>query len=196
MVENLKTTKYNDGTSVPLVTNNSEWENLSSGAYCWYENNISNKQVYGALYNWYAVDTKKLAPTGWHVPTDAEWNILITYLVDNRYNWDGTTTENKIAKSIAAKTEWASFDELGTPGNEISTNNKTGFSGLPGGCRPDGYAPSIQSYGITYCSYWWSSIETEACCASLYMMRYDFPYFENWLKSKQFGNSVRCIRDY
>lgn len=84
MVENLKTTKYNDGTNIPNVTANAEWYNLDSPGYCWYDNNGANKITYGALYNWYAGNSGKLAPTGWHVPTEAEWETLKSYMSANR----------------------------------------------------------------------------------------------------------------
>ena len=81
MVENLKTTKYNDGTAIPLVTDSTAWLNLTTPGYCWYNNDAATyKNTYGALYNWFTVNTSKLAPSGWHVPTDAEWTTLITYL--------------------------------------------------------------------------------------------------------------------
>src|SRR5674476_633708 len=81
MVENLKTTKYKDGTAIPLVTDNKVWINLPTPAYCWYDNDATTyKNTYGALYNWYAVNTGKLAPTGWHIPTDAEWTTLQNYV--------------------------------------------------------------------------------------------------------------------
>lgn len=80
MAENLKTTKYNDGTLIPNVSDNTAWTQLSSGAYCWYSNDINNKSTFGALYNWYAVNTGKLCPEGWHVPGDDEWTTLTGYL--------------------------------------------------------------------------------------------------------------------
>ena len=81
MAENLRTTKYNDGTAIPLVTDNTTWANLTTPAYCWYNNDAkTNGSTYGALYNWYSVNTKKLCPTGWHVPNDTEWTTLTTYL--------------------------------------------------------------------------------------------------------------------
>ena len=80
MVENLKTTRYNDGSPIPFVTDSSSWSNLTTPGYCWYNNDTTNKNTYGALYNWFAVNTGKLAPTGWHVPTDDEWTTLTTYL--------------------------------------------------------------------------------------------------------------------
>jgi len=107
-VENLKTTKYNDGTAIPNVTDSTEWIELTTGSYCYYANNPDNKAKYGALYNWHAVNTGKLAPEGWRVPTDAEWDTLKNYLITNGYNWDGTTTGNKIGKALAARTDWRS----------------------------------------------------------------------------------------
>lgn len=80
IVENLKTTRYNDGTSIPLVTGNTEWINLTTPGYCWYDNDITNKETYGALYNWYAVQTNKICPAGWHVPSDSEWTALTDFL--------------------------------------------------------------------------------------------------------------------
>ncbi|MDD4729737.1 MAG: FISUMP domain-containing protein, partial [Dysgonamonadaceae bacterium] len=100
MVENLKTTKYNDGTSIPLVSDGTAWSNLATPGYCFYNNDAANKSTYGALYNWFTVNTNKLAPTGWHVPTDAESTTLENYLIANGFNYDGTTTGNKIAKSM------------------------------------------------------------------------------------------------
>jgi len=81
MAENLKTTKLNDGTSIPLVTSSATWGTLSTPAYCWYNNDeASYKVTYGALYNWYTVNTGKLCPSGWHIPNDAEWTTLTNYL--------------------------------------------------------------------------------------------------------------------
>jgi uncharacterized protein (TIGR02145 family) len=134
-VDNLKTTRYNDGTAIPLVTDRFEWVTLAAPGYCWYNNDISNKENYGALYNWHVIATGKLAPVGWHVPTDAEWEIMQNYLIANGYNWDGTTTGNKIAKSLAAKTNWNTSTYPGAIGNDLTTNNRSGFSGLPVGIR-------------------------------------------------------------
>ena len=87
MTENLRTSKYSDGTSIPNVTSNSDWESLSTGAWSHYDNDSSQYEAtYGKLYNWYAVETGKLCPTGWHVPTDAEWTVLTDYLTANGHN--------------------------------------------------------------------------------------------------------------
>jgi uncharacterized protein (TIGR02145 family) len=147
-VENLRTTRYNDGISINLITDSAAWSKslirygaawskASKGAYCYYNNMTDADSIkkYGALYNWYAIDTKKLAPKGWHVPTNAEWDTLQNYLIANGYNWDGTTTGNKIAKSMAAQTDWKTDTNPGATGNDLFKNNKSGFSALPGGWR-------------------------------------------------------------
>ena len=133
MAENLKAITYNDGTEIPLVTGNTEWAALSSPAYCWYNNDISNQTVYGALYNWYTVNTGKLCPKGWHVPTHAEWTTLTDYLTNNGYGYGGSGID--IAKSMAAKSGWDSNLTEGTIGNDQASNNSSGFSAKPGGVR-------------------------------------------------------------
>ena len=115
--ENLKTTKYNDKTEIPLVTDDTEWEGLTTPGYCWYNNNSSYKNTYGALYNWYAVNTGKLCPSGWHVPSNTEWTALEDYLIANGFNYDGSDTGNKIAKSLASASGWQISMETGAPGN-------------------------------------------------------------------------------
>jgi uncharacterized protein (TIGR02145 family) len=154
MVENLKTTKYNDGTSIPFVSDTTVWSNLTTPGYCWYNDDFSNKELFGALYNWYAVNTGKLAPAGWHVPTVADWTTLQDYLIANGYNWDGTTTSNKIAKAMAAQTDWSTSTKTGSIGNDLSKNNTSGFSALPGGHRYyNGY------FGFSQLDFgnWWSA---------------------------------------
>ena len=145
MVENLKTTKYNDGTPIGILTNNKTWSTLSiTPAYCWYNNDsTTNKNTYGALYNWYAVNTGKLAPAGWHIPTDAEWTILTTYL-------GGESVAGGKLKEIGT-VHWSSPNDGAT--------NETGFTALPGGYRSysDGNFYSIRGSG-----YWWSSSRPSA----------------------------------
>ena len=87
MAENLKTTQYNDGTDIPLVTEVTEWINLNTPGYCWYDNDEATyKEIYGALYNWFAVNSGKLCPAGWHIPTDDEGKILT-----GNTGWESTT---------------------------------------------------------------------------------------------------------
>jgi uncharacterized protein (TIGR02145 family) len=138
MVENLKTTKYNDGTPISNVTDNTQWANLITGAYVIYDNEESNNTTYGKLYNWYAVNTGKLAPKGWHISTDAEWATLRDY-------FGGTEAGGKMKSTSLL---WQSP-------NADATNN-CGFTGLPGGLRQhtDGTFSSIGIYGD-----WWSATE-------------------------------------
>ena len=112
---------YRDGTPIPEVTGATEWSNLTTGAWAYYENDPSKHR----LYNWYAVmgihDTddstpnKEFAPEGWHVPSNTEWITLEEHLIANGYNYDGTTTGNKIGKAMASTTGWTSSTLLGAP---------------------------------------------------------------------------------
>jgi len=192
MVENLKTTKYNDGTFIPLVIDGTAWSNLSTPGYCFYNIDASNKTTYGALYNWYTINTGKLAPNGWHVPTYVEWTTLQNYLIANGFNYDGTTTGNKIAKSLAFNSLWSTDTGVGTIGNDLTKNNTSGFAGLPGGNR---YYDGTFNY-VGRGGYWWSSTENNTNNAWPFYM-YSFSRgTERNNEYKQYGCSVRCVRDF
>ena len=139
MSENLRTSKYSDGTPIPNVTGSTAWISLSTGAWCNYDNSSSNGAIYGKLYNWYAVNTSKLCPTGWHVPTDAEWTVLTGYLTNNGHSGaEGT--------ALKATSGWSSV-------NGTDDYGYYGWLGLPGGYRHNyGSFDYIGSIG-----YWWSS---------------------------------------
>jgi uncharacterized protein (TIGR02145 family) len=200
MAENLRTTKYNDGTEVYHGDETSKWSG-QDGAYCWYDNDArAYKTKYGALYNWSAVNTGKLCPAGWHVPGIEEWKSLENYLIANGYNYDGTTTENKIAKSLAAATNWEPTAENGSPGNNPLSNNRSGFSALPAGLRDPTHG--WNSYkGIGGSCGWWSSNkygDSFALHSSL-NNNYTFLHIDD---PKQlitilwsYGFSVRCVKD-
>jgi uncharacterized protein (TIGR02145 family) len=178
MAENLKTTKYNDGTAIPLVADSLEWTNFERTGYCWYGNNISKfKTPYGALYNWRAVNTGKLCPTDWHVPTYFDLKNLTDYLGDT------TTGGGKLKES--GTTHWL------TP-NKGATNN-SGFTALPGGGRS-----FIGSFGgIQEQGYWWSSTEVtegNAWCLILYCSE-SMVLKSNLLVYKTMGLSVRCLKN-
>ena len=114
MAGNLMTTKYNDGTEIPLEAEGSVWLYLTTPAYCWYDNDQATYgNTYGALYNWYAVNTGKLCPTGWHVSTDAEWTALTDYV--GGYSIAGTR--------LKATSGWD---------NSGNRTDDYGFSALPG----------------------------------------------------------------
>jgi uncharacterized protein (TIGR02145 family) len=177
--ENLKTTKYNDGTTIPNVTDNTSWGALTTGAYSDNSNTPANSTTYGRLYNWYAVDNnaatkvasnggKNACPTSWHVPTDAEWTTLTTYL-------GGESIAGGKLKETGT-THWL------TP--NTGATNETGFTALPGGSRgDDGTFGGIGGNG-----YWWSSTVGR-------VVRYGGSSVGRGNYGKQDGLSVRCLRD-
>lgn len=193
MVENLKTTKYNDGTPIPYISDKSVWANLSTPGFCWYNNNLSsNKDVYGGLYNWYTVKTNKLAPIGWHIPSNDEWATLERYLIENYCNYDGSPSGNKLAKSIATSVGWEKSTSEGAIGNNFTQNNSSGFTGVPGGFRDiDG-----EYYNVSRTAFWWCSTEINSNGASARRLSYEFSAIYNSGNIKQCGLSVRCIKDY
>jgi len=194
MSENLRTTHLNDGTAIPLVED--IWEMLSTPAYCWSNHDATTKNTFGALYNLYAVNTGKLAPAGWHVPTNADWDALQNYLIANGYNWDGSTIGNKTAQSLAAKNGWNRDPTPGSPGNDLNQNNRSNFSAIPVSFRcPPG---NFQSPGVN--SNWWSStlIYTAPLEAYSCYLVYSREYFVTRVTSismANFGLSVRLVKD-
>jgi len=195
MAQNLRTKRYNDGTVIPKVTDNTAWAALTTPAYCWYNNDSTlNAKIYGALYNYYTVaDTNSLnvCPTGWHVPSDAEWIVLSDFLTANGYGFGGSGAD--IGKSMASF-RWASSGTAGHVGNDQGTNNSSGFAGLPGGSRDNDGA----FYLIGYFGYWWSSTENDNLKATYRFLAHDWVYFLGTSGTSQFkhyGFSVRCLKD-
>jgi uncharacterized protein (TIGR02145 family) len=198
--ENLNTTKYNNGTNIPLVTDSSKWAACADNkkpACCWYDNKNSNKDKFGILYNWYVVHNSKLAPKGWHVSTDAEWMKLEEYLVANGYNCDELKEGNKIAKSLAAQTDWQVSKDAWSIGCNLTMNNSTGFSALPGGYRNE-----FGSYDcLSFLGYWWTNTEYVYDVkhypyhAWIKYMRNDLHKIEPCFYNKGCGFSVRLVRD-
>lgn len=201
MAENLKTTKYNDGSAIPNVTDNIAWSNLTTPAYCWYNNDKDSLgKIYGVLYNWYTVDTKKLCPTGWHVPTISELTTMEIYLQNNDYNYDGTLdtdedwqTNNKIGKSLASLTNWNASTEEGAVGNAdyLTYRNKSGFTAFPGGMRYD-YG---SFYHIGNLAGWWSSSDDDYGNAWGHHIVFNSSSVYEYYNSKKAGFSVRCLKD-
>ena len=180
MVENLKTTRLNDGTAIPLVADTS-WLSLSSPAYCYYNNDIEWKPIYGPLYNWWAVNTGKLAPAGWHVPTDAEWTTLITYL-------GGDSIAGGKLKSTGTVESFTGFWFSPNTG----ATNATGFTAYPGGYR----YYLVQGFNqINRLGYWWTSTNFGTSIAYEYYLRFDETNIYREYSSKNCGYSVRCIKN-
>jgi uncharacterized protein (TIGR02145 family) len=197
MAENLRVTKYNDSSAIPLDTSTATWANSTTPKYCFCNNTTNSDSIkkYGALYNWYVVspiNTKRIAPAGWHVPSKAEWDTLQNYLIANGYNWDNTTTGNKIAKALAAKTDWQTHTTAGTIGCVLTMNNRSGFSALVGGFRSyyDGRFDD-QSHD----SFWWSATESGASYAWESYLYFVNTYLGRHDSIKSFGFSVRLVKD-
>jgi len=186
MAENLKVTHYLNGDPIPDIIENEAWGSLATGGYCYYNNDPNNLATYGGLYNWYAAaDGRNIAPMGWHVPTDAEWTALISFLTDKNAVWTGIG--GKLKETGTA--HWQSPNAGAT--------NETGFNALPGGWR------AIDYMNVSFMGFWWSSTE-----------EYDksFAYFRDLTANsntviggpfviyggrcaKMYGLSVRCLKD-
>ena len=175
MAENLKVTHYRNGDQIPYVTDNYDWRDQNIGAYCYYMNNAVNAAIYGGLYNWYAVkDGRKIAPIGWHIPTDKEWTELEQYL--------GSNPGGKL-KEIGT-TRW-NFPN-------IDATNETNFSALPNGTRSCNGKFEIIVGDLTL---FWSATEHGSNEAWYRTLSYDASnVYRNHL-TWPFGFSVRCIRD-
>ena len=192
--ENLKVTKYNIGIPIPLVTDETSWETLTSPGYCWYNNDeVTNKSVFGAIYNWYVTDAttnggNNVCPVGWHVPTDIEWTTLSDYLINNGYGYQGSSID--IGKSMASTSGWATALTPGNVGNDQATNNSSGFTGRPGGVRGPGWF----SYTGVYAN-WWTSTENTATDAYFRNLGYENKNFFRSPSPKNYGFSVRCLKD-
>ena len=167
-ITNLNVSAYRNGDLIPQVQNEVAWNKLTTGAWCYYNNDSSNGTKYGKLYNWYAVnDPRGIAPKGYHIPSDKEWNKLDDYL--------GRILD--VGPEMKSTSGWAEN------GNGINTS---GFSGLPGGFR---------SYSIGKSGNWWSASEEDAATALFYILGHDFDNLAQNSCSKTGGLSVRCLRD-
>ena len=199
-VENAEMVTYRDGTEIPEVTDGTAWSNLTTGAWCYYDNDSTK----GRLYNWYAIMgihdaasladatlRKAFAPEGWHVASDAEWTTLENHLIANGYNYDDTTTENKIAKAMASTTGWISSTETGAIGNDQSLNNSSGFNAFPEGYRL--YTGSFNDEGSS--AIFWSSTEDSSDLAWSRYLNGNSSNLDRFSSYEQFGFSVRFVRD-
>jgi uncharacterized protein (TIGR02145 family) len=178
MVQNLKTTRFNDGTSIPIETGGEVWYLLATPAYCWYGNDPGNA-TYGALYNWFAVSSvapKTLAPKGWHVPTTADWNMLAS---------------NLGGADIAAGGLMKAVSNLWTQPN-ANASNAIGFTALPGGFRSSMQGTFMQIHDVAQ---WWSSTSAGSGTADFFSIRYDAYSLISYGDPMVTGRSVRLIKD-
>ena len=187
MAENLKTTHYNNGDEIPTGYSNSDWIELEIGAYSVYPADSSTTcgdncaDVYGNLYNWYALDDfRGICPDAWHIPSDEEWTILTDYLGGN------DTAGHKMRECTAGSCPES--DYWNSPSDE--TTNESGFTALPGGARDPRYGKDF--YGIGNYSYFWSSSEGSSTSA---WARKITDVIIQGDQSKQYGYSIRCLKD-
>ncbi len=197
-IENAEVVTYRDGTPIPQVTDATEWSNLTTGAWCYYDNDPTK----GKLYNWYAVagihdndentPNKAFAPEGWHVTTDPEWRTLQNYLIENGYNYDGITSGNKIAKAMASTSGWYNSTQVGAIGNNQNLNNSSGFNALPEGQRNN--FGSFESESSI--AFFWNPAGNSTSDAWSQMLGNDSRLLDGGINyTKQEGFSVRYVRN-
>ncbi len=211
MSENLKATKFPDGTA---ISEDQEWDdverNNTSYYYCWYNNDISTKDTYGAFYSFgaavygtahtdgEALDTLQgICPDGWHLPRKDEWDTLVTYLRNNDYNYNLESGSRAEAKAISAKTGWYGPDILapvsdGMASFDRKSNNSSGFSSIPAGMR----SPYAFNYFSKY-AYWWTATQSAYSDQTAYgwKLNYNSRYSDKYSYSKDGGFNVRCVKD-
>jgi uncharacterized protein (TIGR02145 family) len=178
MAENLKTTSYNDTTDILNITDPIEWSNEFQGAYCWFNNSIEKKSSYGAMYNWYTVNTEKLCPTGWRVPDNDDWSKLIESL-------GGVEIAGGKMKAVGTE-YWADPN--------VDASNEIGFTARPGGYR-GAFAGQFDEEKIR--GWWWSSSDgTEySGTAFVYLVNNDKKSILVAEANEKNGVYVRCVKD-
>lgn len=181
MTSDLRTTRFTDGTSIPVVEDSIEWIETTKPAFCWYDNNIGNKNIYGGLYNFYVFDTafnggKKLCPAGWHVPTLDDWEILIEFM--GGYKVAGSKLKD--------------LDFYFDPASVSDISNSEGFSAIPGGYRSgDGTFDKIDKWSC----YWTSTEYSPTSGYAMVISDNSTAITKNEKISKKLGSSVRCVKD-
>lgn len=190
MAENLKVTRYRNGDAIPNITDDDSWSFSRNGGYCEYNNDIGNVSTYGRLYNWYAVvDSRNIAPDGWHVPTDEDWKQLEMHLGMSRAEADTTGWRGAAIFNVGGKlkdtgtTYWLSPNEGAT--------NESGFTALAGGCRNAG----ANFNGVGTHAYFWSSTESNSQLAWSRILFYNYRNVNRYNNVKVSGFSIRCVKD-
>jgi uncharacterized protein (TIGR02145 family) len=187
---NLKVSKYRNGDSIPTGLNNSVWASTTNGAFAIYNNDLVNDGLYGRLYNHYAVtDSRGLCPTGWHVPTDGEWHLLVKYLDPNADTSGGLTSQSTTAGGAMKSTT-----AQPTPGGwnlpNSGATNFSGFRAMPGGIRNfDGAFYNVGNFG-----FWWTSSLSGLDCFFRYLF-YNDGDIRRTPNLRTHGFSVRCLKD-
>ena len=190
MAENLKVTKYRNGTGIAKITDSTDWVSQSSGAYCEFNNGNGNLKGPGLLYNWHAVNNAdKIAPEGWHIPTDAEWKTLETTIgmsnaESDKLAWRGSDEGDKLKTSN--QDEWAAF-------GDIFSTNESGFTALAGSCRLFNSLwgdPGLKSTG-----FWWTASSYNTDEAWYRHLDYKNSNVFRSHADQHYGFSIRCVKD-
>jgi uncharacterized protein (TIGR02145 family) len=193
MAKNLDVARYRNGDIIPQVTDPTEWSNLTTGAWCWYNNDSATYgSVYGKLYNWYAVnDPRGLAPQGWHVASDGEWNKLVKCLDDNAdtncINCYYNTNAGKFLKE-SGTAHWISPNAY--------SSDSVKFSAIPGGNRDyQGNFLYVDTYQKGMYGFWWTSTQASNSKSINRELHYDKVTVPKWTNFMTYGYSVRCVKD-
>lgn len=177
MCENLRTTVLNDGSAIPFISGNKTWMETTNPAYCFYDNRVENRHSFGLLYNFYTIESKKICPIGWHVPTESEWQELICFAGDEQ------------TAGLYLKSEFL-WSENGVGLNSLK------FSALPGGGRK--YTGAYDDL-LTHGSWWSSTEEVSLEQKKEYALSFQMIYWNSnvisWINKKQEGYPIRCVKD-
>ena len=185
MTENLKSTRFSDGSEIPCIKDQWTWLRSYTAAYCYYQNNENYADTLGFLYNWYAVNSGKLCPAGWRVPSDKEW-MQIEGIADTKYEAGDSIWDKRGLRGFDAGQRLRSVNgwRKGIPGTD-----GLGFSGLPGGERLTRFFAGGTS------GFWWTSSEASSASAYYRCLIYSFETVARDTHPKRMGFSVRCIKD-
>ncbi|HEX5152597.1 MAG TPA: fibrobacter succinogenes major paralogous domain-containing protein [Parafilimonas sp.] len=177
MKNNLNVSRYRNGDKIPQVKDSVKWATLTTGAWCWYNNDSATGAVYGKLYNWYAIhDPRGLAPAGWHIPSSSEWLAASTFLGTNAHNAGGKMKET-------GTDHWLDPN--------VEATNSSGFTALPGGYR----STIGQFCYINFLGLWWTSTEAGSKYAWCRRLHSYGGFIDSMSYEKQRGFSVRCVKD-
>jgi uncharacterized protein (TIGR02145 family) len=189
--QNLRTTKYNDGQKIDEISDNDTWSKINKGATTTYPNlnDTDSLKIYGKLYNWKAVETKKLCPKGWHVPSISEWDTLELFLSKNLYAYEDGNFE--IAQSLVSTNGWCTAENLASPGFVNGIKNTSGFNAFPAGSR----SASGSFYYIWQSANFWTSTEYDKDEAHFRQLFYFTTKLAKNRNPKNLGMSIRCVKD-